>query len=324
MRINIKFWGWIAVGFLLFCVIYQVYPVVLFKVTEWQRIFNLELSSSLRELEKNQGKAGVTLVYISFLYGVFHAIGPGHGKFILTSYLAIEKTKLFQALKISFISAFVQGVVAVLLVTTIVAIFTLSRQYFNLTLKWVERGSFTIMILFGSYWCYQVFKKTSNKQKLKIKSISFSQKTDEKLPLVSLPHIHGKNCGCGHKHLPTFDEMKKLQDWKAELMTILSIGTRPCSGAILVLFLSYTLNLYMWGVFSALMMAIGTGLTLSLFAYFVVAARDRAVKMSYWYLSIETNRKLVRFLKLTAGVILILLGVALFHSSMIAPSSKIF
>lgn len=127
----------------------------------------------MNELGQNQNKAGLTLVFISFLYGVFHAVGPGHGKFILTSYLSIEKTKLPQAMKITFASALVQGLVAVSLVTVIVVIFTLSRQYFNLTLKWVERGSFAIMILFGLYWCYQVFKSTRKTEKPVIKSIAF-------------------------------------------------------------------------------------------------------------------------------------------------------
>lgn len=322
MRVNRKFWGWLAVGFLLCFAIYQLYPIVLFKVMEWQKIFNLELSSSLNELGQNQNKAGLTLVFISFLYGVFHAVGPGHGKFILTSYLSIEKTKLPQAMKITFASALVQGLVAVSLVTVIVVIFTLSRQYFNLTLKWVERGSFAIMILFGLYWCYQVFKSTRKTEKPVIKSIRLSQNTTQKLPLVNhTHHVHDENCGCGHKHLPTSEEMKKAKDWKAQLMIILSIGARPCSGAILVLFLSYTLNLYFWGVISALVMAIGTGFTLSLFAYLVIVARNKAVKVSYWYLSAQTNRKLIAILKLTVGVALILLGITLVHSSFIDTSS---
>lgn len=115
--------------------------------------------------------------------------------------------------------------------------------------------------------------------------------------------------------------MKKAKDWKAQLMIILSIGARPCSGAILVLFLSYTLNLYFWGVISALVMAIGTGFTLSLFAYLVIVARNKAVKVSYWYLSAQTNRKLIAILKLTVGVALILLGITLVHSSFIDTSS---
>ncbi|MDD0824728.1 nickel/cobalt transporter [Mannheimia sp. AT1] len=325
MRVNTKLMGGIAVIFLAIFAIYQCYPIILFKVMEWQKVFNTHLSGSLNELGENQSKAGVTLVFISFLYGVFHAVGPGHGKFILTSYLSLEKTKLPQAMKMTFASALVQGLVAVSLVTIIVVIFTLSRQYFNLTLKWVERGSFSIMILFGLYWCYQVLKSMRKTHKPTIKSIRFSQNSTQKIPLVrqNIPHVHDENCGCGHKHLPTSEEMKKAKDWKAQLMIILSIGARPCSGAILVLFLSYTLDLYVWGVISAFVMAIGTGFTLSLFAYLVIVARNRAIKVSHWYFSAQTNQKFIWFVKFVVGIALILLGITLFHSSFIDTSSSI-
>lgn len=324
MRVKSAFWGWIAVGFVVFFAIYQLYPFLLFKVMEWQKSFNLQLSAALNELGENQHQAGISLVVVSFLYGVFHAVGPGHGKFILTSYLSLEKTKLNQAMKISLASALVQGFIAILLVTVIVVIFTLSRQYFNLTLKWVERGSFAIMILFGLYWCYQVFKTVRKPAKPTIKSLQFSQKKTEKLPLVNAKtNIHDEHCGCGHQHLPSAEEMQHAQDWKSQLMLILSIGARPCSGAVLVLFLSYTLNLYMWGVLSALVMAFGTGITLSLFAYLVIIARNRAVKISRWYLSAQTNQRLVWGLKLVMGGALIVLGITLFHSSFIDNSSGV-
>lgn len=324
MQLKAKFWGWAAVGFFTFGVIYQLYPILLFKVMEWQKAFNLQISGSLNELAENQNKAGVMLVLVSFLYGVFHAVGPGHGKFVLTGYLSLEKTKLSQAMKITFASAIVQGVIAVLLVTVIVVIFTLSRQYFNLTLKWVERSSFAIMILLGLYWCYRVFKSMRKVQKPKIKSIQVLQKNPQKLPLVRTEqHIHSENCGCGHRHLPGADEMKKATDWKTQLMLVFSIGARPCSGAILVLFLSYTLDLYFWGVVAALVMALGTGVTLSLFAYLVLIARNKALKVSHWYFSQQTNQALGNVLKLAVGVILILFGLTLLHSSFIDTSSGI-
>ncbi len=87
-------------------------------------------------------------------------------------------------MKITFASALVQGLVAISLVTVIVVIFTLSRQYFNLTLKWVERGSFGLMILFGIYWCYQVYRTVNKARKPIIKSIRISQKKLENYRLL--------------------------------------------------------------------------------------------------------------------------------------------
>ncbi|MDH2997870.1 cobalt transporter [Pasteurellaceae bacterium LFhippo2] len=302
--------------------LYQIYPYLLFKVMVWQRAFNLELSSSLKEISQNSTQAGISLIIVSFLYGVFHAVGPGHGKFILTSYLSFEQTKLPQAMKITLLSALVQGLVAIGLVTIIVVVFTLSRSYFNLTLKWVERGSFIIMALFGLYWCYQAFKYFKAKPKqFVIKKI---QAIQPKSPLIApKQHIHSENCGCGHKHLPSSNEMESAKDWKTTAMLIFSIGLRPCSGAILVLFLAYTLDLYLWGVISTLAMAFGTGITLTLFAMVVLFARQKAVKASRWYLSVAVSKRLVFASKLLIGLLLIGFGIMLFHSSLIDTSSNL-
>ncbi|MDG6881199.1 High-affinity nickel-transport protein [Phocoenobacter uteri] len=313
----------LAVGFLLVFAIYHFYPYLLFKVIALQKSFHQQISSSMLALQKNQ-HSGWILISISFFYGIFHAVGPGHGKFILTSYLSFEKTKLPQAIRLTLLSSLAQGVMAILLVSIIVVIFTLSRHYFNLALQWIERGSFTLMILFGCYWCYNAIKSFKIKMK---KTPKFNvQKVTKILPLATplLPskmmlhnHQHSANCGCGHQHLPNSAQLSKATDWKAQLMIILSIASRPCSGAILVLFFSYTLDLYYWGVFSALAMAIGTGFTLTLFAVVVLFARHKAISLSKWYLSIQMGNKISVILKLIVGMILIIFGVLLLQSSFV-------
>ncbi|QIW15810.1 cobalt transporter [Pasteurellaceae bacterium RH1A] len=302
--------------------LYQLYPYLLFQVMDWQRSFNQSLASSLRLIGENSQQAGWILLGVSFLYGVFHAIGPGHGKFILTSYLALEETKLPQAMRLTLLSSLVQGLVAILLVSLIVVAFTLSRSYFNQTLQWVERGSFAIMILFGLYWLYQATKSLNKRvKKPKIQQIRpLSQASSALKPA----HIHTENCGCGHQHLPSQGQLEEARGWKEQAMIILSIGARPCTGAILVLFLAYTLDLYPWGMAATLVMSIGTGLTLSLFAYLVLVARQKALSLSRWYFSHQTSQKLALGLKLGLGLVLIGLGILLIHGSFIEANTGSF
>lgn len=326
MPIKMKYTLGIAVSLLLIFALYRAYPLILFQILEWQKIFNLQISGALRNINQNPYQAGTTLLIISFLYGVFHAVGPGHGKFILTSYLSLEQTKLPQALKITWLSALVQGLVAVVLVTLLVVIFTLSRHYFNLTLRWVERGSFALMILFGLYWITQSLRSFITK-KTKIKPLVIHQIRPPQpigFAINNAPHIHSAHCGCGHRHLPNSQEMDQIQDWKSMWIVIFSIGLRPCTGAILVLFLAYTLNLYLWGVAAALIMAVGTGLTLTIFASLVFFSRHKAIQASRWYFSMQTNKRLVLIIKLLVGLILIAFGFTLLHSSFIETSSLLF
>ena len=42
-------------------------------------------------LNNHQYSGGVWLLVGAFLYGVLHAIGPGHGKFIVTTYLSTNQ-----------------------------------------------------------------------------------------------------------------------------------------------------------------------------------------------------------------------------------------
>lgn len=304
----------LAGGFLL----YQVYPTLLFKVSEWQRSFNLALSGALNSLKSESQQAGLTLVGVSFLYGVFHAVGPGHGKFVLTGYLAFEPTKLPQAIRLTLLSAFVQGVVAVALVTVIVVLFTLSRSYFNVTLQWVERGGFLMMLLLGVYWIYQG-KQVLFPVRKRVKIKQIVQNSALNRPLVGAEmqgcHHHSADCGCGHKHLPNSTELEQASSWQAQWMLVLSIGLRPCTGAVLVLFLAYTLELYLWGVLAAMVMALGTGLTLTLFACLVLLARQKAVNLGKWYLSLPSGQKLAQWLKLFTGILMLILAITLLHSS---------
>lgn len=295
--------------------IWQTYPILLFYVGEWQRSFNLALSASLNALTQNQLNAGLGLMSVSFLYGVFHAVGPGHGKFILSSYLSFEQTKLPQAIKLTLLSSLVQGIVAISLVSVIVVLFSLSRSYFNLTLQWVERGSYLMMLLFGLYWLYQSRGLLLHRHKrLKIRKIS--QISQQKRLLVHVQSVpHHSHCGCGHKHMPSSAELSNAGDWKSQFMLILSIGLRPCSGAILILFLAYTLDLYIWGVFSALVMALGTGLSLTLFACIILFSRQKALQFSKWYLSGSDSRKIGQWLKLLAGGVMIFFALTLLHGS---------
>ena len=54
---------------------------ILAKQAEFYRM----LSGTIRAA-KTDGSAAYTLLGISFLYGIFHAAGPGHGKAVISSY----------------------------------------------------------------------------------------------------------------------------------------------------------------------------------------------------------------------------------------------
>jgi ABC-type nickel/cobalt efflux system permease component RcnA len=63
--------------------------------------------------------------------------------------------------------------------------------------------------------------------------------------------------------------------------TVLSVGLRPCSGAILVLVLAYAMNLVWAGVAAVMAMSAGTALTVSALASrFAVRRRRRSSRFA--------------------------------------------
>ena len=47
--------------------------------------------SGLIRAAKTDGSAYWSLIGISFIYGVFHAAGPGHGKAVISSYMVANE-----------------------------------------------------------------------------------------------------------------------------------------------------------------------------------------------------------------------------------------
>src|SRR5437868_3020970 len=80
-----------------------------------QSEFYREMSSTIRAA-KTDGSAFWTLLGISFAYGIFHAAGPGHGKAVISSYLVANEETAKRGIALSFISAMLQSLVAVLIV----------------------------------------------------------------------------------------------------------------------------------------------------------------------------------------------------------------
>ena len=56
---------------------------------------------------KADGSASLSLLGLSFAYGIFHAAGPGHGKAVISSYLVANEETWRRGIVLSFASALV-------------------------------------------------------------------------------------------------------------------------------------------------------------------------------------------------------------------------
>lgn len=304
---------------------YFLLPYLFIHVAIWQREFNQLMSGYLHQIHDDQTSAGNWLILISFLYGVFHALGPGHGKFIIATYLSTHQTQLKTSMKLTLLSSLMQGLVAVTATSIVVVLLNLSSRYFQLTQLWLERIAFLFLLLLGLVWCYQHGKKLVGQHWAKysasprIVAMNVQRGASMKVGqrVMSTAHSHAAaHCGCGHQHAPNEAQLAQANDWKSQFFVICSIGLRPCSGAIFILFLAYMLDLYQWGIMATFAMAMGTGLTLSGFALIVLYARHTAIKIGHWYqISPSAQSHVTHIVKFIAGIVLIFFAMSLLYGT---------
>lgn len=318
---QIKKYGVVLLFILLIAAIAFLFPWLFEKVVVWQREFNRLLSGSLHQIKANPVYAGLSLIAISFIYGVFHALGPGHGKFIITSYLSTHQSKLTESMKLSFLSSLMQGVVAITATSILVLLLQLSSSQFKLSQLWLERAAYVLIFLLGLQWLKQSGQAIYLKYKKPvIRRLSLSIEPSFKLGKSAVQNPPELSCGCGHQHLPSIQQLEQSHSKRSQWLIILSIGMRPCTGAVFVLFLAYMLDLYVWGMVATMAMAVGTGITLSAFALLVQYARQTAVKLGKWYASPTFRRYFSDILKLIFALLLLGFSVGLIYATSLQTS----
>lgn len=283
--------------------LWQAWPQVMMKSIIWQRDVNMQMSGLLKAVAENPTKAGGSLLLFSFLYGVLHALGPGHGKIVITTWLATHPSKLKSSIGLTLASSLLQGLVAIALVMVVLTVLQLPARQLHMSSFWLEKGSYALVGVLGLLLCWRALKKLrALLQKPKFKAFTPH-------------HVHDAHCGCGHQHLPTQEQLQSGDDWRARLMIVLSMGMRPCSGAIMVLLFSKVIGVFSWGVVSALAMAAGTSLTITSLALLVHSFRQMAVKLSGNKTPVMWRQVGWTTLALAGGVILLVAAVTMWVSA---------
>ncbi|WP_249146852.1 nickel/cobalt transporter [Bradyrhizobium sp. AUGA SZCCT0042] len=114
-----------------------------------QSEFYREMSATIRAA-KSDGSAVWTLLAISFAYGIFHAAGPGHGKAVISSYLVANHETARRGIVLSFASAMLQALVAVLIVGICAWLLNATAKTMCGAEKVIEIASYALIAAFGA------------------------------------------------------------------------------------------------------------------------------------------------------------------------------
>ncbi|HDG1698911.1 TPA: nickel/cobalt transporter [Kluyvera ascorbata] len=283
--------------------LWHAWPQVMMKSVIWQRDVNQQMSGLLKAVAENPTQAGGALLLFSFVYGVLHALGPGHGKVVITTWLATHPSKLKSSIGLTLAASLLQGLVAIGLVVVVLTLLQLPARQLHLSSFWLEKGSYALVGVLGLLLCWRALKKL----RALLRKPKFTAFTPH--------HVHDQHCGCGHQHMLDPKQLERDEDWRARLVIVLSMGMRPCSGAIMVLLFSKVIGVFGWGVASALAMAAGTSITISSLALLVHAFRTLAVKLSGNRTPVLWRQVGWTTLALAGGVVLVAAAVVMWVSA---------
>lgn len=186
---------------------------------------------------------------ISFLYGLLHAAGPGHGKALVSSYLFASKHRYTKALSMAALIGIVHTFAAFLLTLVIYALFDLFFNAFftNVTYYATKLSALIIMGIAG----YLVFGK--------IKAMRSSPK------IVSFS-AHPFACRCS-----ACSPKSQSSDWGV----VLSAGIIPCPGTITIFIFALNTGAYLLGFLAALSMSLGMSCVIALTSLAAVFTKNR-------------------------------------------------
>jgi nickel/cobalt transporter (NicO) family protein len=228
-----------------------------------QAEFYRMLSGSLRAV-KTDYTAVAGLFGISFLYGVFHAAGPGHGKAVISSYLFANNETWRRGVVLSFASAMLQALVAIVLVAVASLVLGATARRMGDAVWYIEIVAYSLIILIGLQLLWR---------KGRAFMAALRGKADHR---DHRHHHHHDDAACEHLHTPPPADLAGPGGWRRGLAAIVAVGLRPCSGAVLVLIFALAQGIFWAGIGATLLIALGTAITVAVIATLAVGARGLA------------------------------------------------
>lgn len=301
-----------------------------------QAKFYLKLSSLIRA-SKADGSAAYTLLGISFLYGVFHAAGPGHGKAVISSYLVANDETWRRGVLLSFASAVLQALTAIAIVAVAAVLLGATAHALGNTVRVIEVVSYALIVLIGLrllwvkggsfLWllrserhehhhhhdhAHRHYDGHAHAHHHHDHLYDHHDHTD------GHEHHHGEEeaSAWGHAHAPEPEELKGPHWLRRGLAAIVAVGLRPCSGAIIVLVFALAQGLFWIGVASTFVMGLGTAITVAIVATIAVGARGFAGRLAKAKPGV--GLLVVRGLETAAAAVITLFGVALLTGYMVS------
>jgi len=244
----------------------------------------------LVRIENGDNLALLMLLVVSFVYGVIHALGPGHGKSLAFSYFMANKSSYTKAFAISQASAFIHIVGALILV--IVSIFVLQSVLNNFVNDSVEILTKFSAVLIMALAIYILYRKLKNKGCSCSSCCSTPAKTSQSPWSTSKPKTT-------NSLKPNF--------MKQDLYFVITSGIIPCPGTVVLFIYAFVLETYFAVILASIAISFGMGLVIFASSFLGVSVKNLS----------EKSHKITYALEIIAPIVMFILGIFLFLNAQI-------
>lgn len=275
-----------------------------------QRAFYGAMTASLDAL-RTDWTAFWVLGGLSFLYGVFHAAGPGHGKVVISSYVLANETQLRRGVLLSVLSAMLQSLVAVVFVLIAAGLLGMTSLAMGDAANWIGIASYALVALLGLWLVARKIFGWGHEH------ADMAQKAHEHLHGDEHHHHHGHHHDHGydhdgHAHVVTPEAAGG--SLREQLGVVLAVGLRPCSGALVVLVFALSQGLLPAGIAAVFLMGAGTAITVAVLATIAVTAKGLASRIGG--VDNPVTAAVVWWLELLGAALVLAFGVLLLIASL--------
>lgn len=308
------------------------------------------LSQSLAALRTNW-TAFWLLGGLSFLYGIIHAAGPGHGKVVIASYMFANEAQVRRGIVLSFVSAMLQSLVAIAFVLVAASVLGMTAMAMADAANWIGVLSYGMIVLLGLWLVLRKVFGWGHRHDHEAEG-AFEAPAANAMQALARRHMgtpahalaaggpqltsftagpagadaygrmpghahYGHSHGDadhdhdGHAHVVTPAQLKG--SWREQLGVVLAVGMRPCSGALIVLAFAWSQGLIAAGIVAVLLMGVGTAITTGVLATLAVWFKGAARRVAR--VDNDVTARVVWWAELAAALAVMAVGVVLVLAS---------
>ena len=232
---------------------------------EFQRRANAEVSFHMNAIERGENLGAFLLALaVAFAYGAVHALGPGHGKFVVVSYFLGREARVMRGVVMAVQIAIVHVIAAIVIVWLADLVL---RGGFGLGLSdvpGVRAASFLIIVGIGVYMLYQAVRAS-------LRARAYRSRGHEH------GHPHGHEHSHGHHH--HYDHSRSHGSKSEGGILALAAGMVPCPGAVLIMLYAVANDMIYPGSLLVAAMSLGIGSSICVLGVGAILARQAAMRV---------------------------------------------